>query len=266
MLLLPNPPPPKKIIARIQTPHKNIKRNISDLLADVGKHHPQALIYPLTVASKSSSKSRRNAALAIMDRMREHSQTIVNQVKSSFFHAKAGILTSSQALLVSQELIRVAILWHELWHEGLEEASRHFFTEKNPEGMIQALEPLHDLLDTVQSFQGRPAPLTHLSRALPQRAKPHFIKCSEENCMRLEKLVVGGVHMGMPASWIRLGTYTMGRVSSLRLCSERTIDFHEKVFKKVEKQLPQLTTLDLQYVSPRLLKAKSLELAVPGKQ
>ena len=52
----------------------------------------------------------------------------------------------------------------------------------------------------------------------------------------------------------------------LRLYYERTIDFDEKVFKKVEKQLPQLTTLDLQYVSPSLLKAKSLELAVPGKQ
>ena len=32
----------------------------------------------------------------------------------------------------------------------------------------------------------------------------------------------------------------------------------------MEKQLPQLTTLDLQYVSPELLKARSLELAVPG--
>ena len=29
-----------------------------------------------------------------------------------------------QALMVSDELIRVAILWHEQWHEGLEEASR----------------------------------------------------------------------------------------------------------------------------------------------
>lgn len=37
-----------------------------------------------------------------------------------------------------------------------------------------------------------------------------------------------------------------------------------KVFKKVEKQLPQLTTLDLQYVAPELLKARNLELAVPG--
>jgi FKBP12-rapamycin complex-associated protein len=36
------------------------------------------------------------------------------------------------------------------------------------------------------------------------------------------------------------------------------------VFKRVEKQLPQLTTLDLQYVSPSLLKSRNLEIAVPG--
>ena len=58
-------------------------------------------------------------------------------------------LTSAQAKTVSQELIRVAILWHELWHEGLEEASRLYFTEKNPDGMIAALEPLHNLLEDV---------------------------------------------------------------------------------------------------------------------
>lgn len=36
------------------------------------------------------------------------------------------------------------------------------------------------------------------------------------------------------------------------------------MFKKVESQLRQLTTLDLQFVSPELLKARDLELAVPG--
>ena len=36
------------------------------------------------------------------------------------------------------------------------------------------------------------------------------------------------------------------------------------MFKKIEKQLPQLSTLDLQYVSPDLLKARNLDLAVPG--
>lgn len=52
-------------------------------------------------------------------------------------------------MIVSKELIRVAILWHELWHEGLEEASRLFFSEKNPNGMITVLEPLHEMLEKV---------------------------------------------------------------------------------------------------------------------
>lgn len=54
--------------------------------------------------------------------------------------------------MVSQELIRIAILWHEMWHEGLEEASRLYFTEKNPEGMTAALKPLHDLIEAVSSY------------------------------------------------------------------------------------------------------------------
>jgi serine/threonine-protein kinase mTOR len=69
-----------QIIARIQTPSKNIKRNIDMLLHEVGKHHPQALIYPLTVASKSTNKAREVAAKSILSHMRDHSQVIVDQV------------------------------------------------------------------------------------------------------------------------------------------------------------------------------------------
>ena len=32
--------------------------------------------------------------------------------------------TRAQAALVSVELIRTSILWHEMWHSALEEASR----------------------------------------------------------------------------------------------------------------------------------------------
>jgi serine/threonine-protein kinase mTOR len=39
-----------------------------------------------------------------------------------------------------------------MWHEGLEEASRLYYTEKNPDAMIAALEPLHDLLEKVESY------------------------------------------------------------------------------------------------------------------
>ncbi|KZT27933.1 phosphatidylinositol 3-kinase [Neolentinus lepideus HHB14362 ss-1] len=202
-----------QVIARIQTPSANIRRNINNLLTDVGKHHPQALIYPLTVASKSSSLVRKNAALGIMDRMRDHSSTIVEQ-----------------ALLVSQELIRVAILWHELWHEGLEEASRLYFTDKDPEGMIAALEPLHDLLEAGPTTARETSFAQVFGRDLHE---------AREACRRYR---VYGDPAELDKAW----------------------DIYYGVFKKIEKQLPQLTTLDLQYVSPELLKARNLDLAVPG--
>lgn len=121
-----------QLIARIQTPSHAIRHQINSLLTQVGRVHPQALIYPLTVASKSNSQLRQLAAAEIMNRLREHSPILVEQ-----------------ALLVSHELIRVAILWHELWHEYLEEASRLYFTEKKPEAMIEHLEILHGKLDQV---------------------------------------------------------------------------------------------------------------------
>jgi FKBP12-rapamycin complex-associated protein len=54
-----------------------------------------------------------------------------------------------QALLVSQELIRVAILWQEMWHEGLEEASRLYFGDHDIDGMLSTLAPLHQMLEKV---------------------------------------------------------------------------------------------------------------------
>lgn len=50
-------------------------------------------------------------------------------------------------LQVSQELIRIAILWHEMWHEALEEASRLYFGESNVEAMLATLLPLHEMME-----------------------------------------------------------------------------------------------------------------------
>ncbi|KAI0792169.1 FAT-domain-containing protein [Abortiporus biennis] len=202
-----------QIIARIQTPSANIRRNINNLLTELGKLHPQALIYALTVASKSPSPARKSAALAIIERMREHSETIV-----------------AQALLVSHELIRVAILWHEMWHEGLEEASRLYFTDKNPEGMIAYLEPLHDMLDAGPKTSRETSFAQVFGRDLHE---------AREACRRYR--IYGEPH-DIEKAW----------------------EIYYGVFKKIEKQLPQLTVLDLQYVSPELLKAHNLDLAVPG--
>jgi len=82
------------------------------------------------VASKSASSARKSAAYKILKTMCEHNPSLVQQ-----------------AVMVSDELLRVAILWHELWHEAWEEASRLYFGEHNVKGMYEVLEPLHAMLE-----------------------------------------------------------------------------------------------------------------------
>ena len=41
-------------------------------------------------------------------------------------------------------------------------------------------------------------------------------------------------------------------------------DLYYNVFRRINKQLPQMLTLDLKYISPQLLEARDLVLAVPG--
>ena len=148
-----------QLIARINQPNMRVRQSTHRLLAEVGKAHPQALVYPLTVAMKSNVTRRSHSAGQIMESMRQHSPNLVQQ-----------------ADIVSQELIRVAVLWHELWHEGLEEASRlyeylglhlpqirlslsdfgRYFGDHDIQGMFATFAPLHALLDKV-----RPGTLQH---------------------------------------------------------------------------------------------------------
>ena len=62
---------------------------------------------------------------------------------------KHSVKLVEQAIMVSQELVRVAILWNEMWHEGLEDASRFHFAERNTEQAISRLNPLHEILKKV---------------------------------------------------------------------------------------------------------------------
>ncbi|KAI8620292.1 armadillo-type protein [Chytriomyces sp. MP71] len=202
-----------QLIARIHTPIAQVRRLLHQLLFDVGRVHPQALVWSLTVASKSQSVTRMNAALSIMDNLRSHSSALIEQ-----------------GLLVSQELIRVAILWHEMWHEGLEEASRLYFGEQNIEGMFATLEPLHRMLER------GPETLREISF---NQAFGRDLQDALDWCKKFKR--TQNINDLNPA-W----------------------DLYYHVFRRINKQLPHLTTLELQYVSPKLLAAKDLELAIPG--
>ncbi|KAI0395542.1 TOR kinase [Xylariaceae sp. FL0594] len=203
-----------QLIARINQPNPRVRQSIHNLLSDVGRNHPQALVYPLTVAMKSTQNSRRSKSAAlIMDSMRAHSSKLVEQ-----------------ADLVSHELIRVAVLWHEQWHEGLEEASRLWFSDHNVEGMFAALAPLHEQLER------GPETLREISFA---QTFGRDLTEAREWCRQYE---TSHDTSDINSAW----------------------DLYYQVFRRIGRQLPQMTSLELAYCSPKLLNAKNLDLAVPG--
>lgn len=203
-----------QIVARIHTQVLPVRDLIYQLLVRVGRQHPQAVLYPLLVACKSQSASRQAAAHAILDNVRLHSALLVEQ-----------------AQIVSLELIRVAIVWHEAWHEALEEASRLYFGEQNVDGMMSILTPLHHILErqgaeTLQEMGF----VQNYGRELQEA---HDLCQKYQKSKREEEL---------NQAW----------------------DLYYHVFKRITKQLPTMTTLELRYVSPRLLNSRDLELCVPG--
>jgi serine/threonine-protein kinase mTOR len=119
-----------QLLARIHIKDPSVRSVLHPLLIRLGEKHPQALMYPLSVLLKSPVFERKHAAEILMSSMRGHSKELVEE-----------------ALLVSSELIRVAILWLETWHEGLEDASRLYFGEGNVSGMLELLLPLHEKLE-----------------------------------------------------------------------------------------------------------------------
>ncbi|CAF0732022.1 unnamed protein product [Adineta steineri] len=203
-----------QLIARIDSPRPLVHQLIRHLLIDVGRQHPQALIYPLVVASKSVVRERELAANRVLNNMREHSHTLVQQ-----------------AMVVSEELIRISILWHEKWHEGLEEASRQYFGERSIPGMIETLEPLHAAIERGSTTLNERTFLDSYSNDLSQA----------HECIR-----------------------RFQRTKDQRELHQAW-DLYHQVFKRIHAQLPNITSLELDYVSPRLAThCRDLELAVPG--
>ena len=119
-----------QLLARIHIKEPSIRSVLHPLLISLGEKHPQALMYPLSVLINSPVAERKASAESLMNSLKAHSSALVEE-----------------AQMVSSELIRVAILWLEMWHEGLEDASRLYFGEENVSGMLDLLLPLHEMLE-----------------------------------------------------------------------------------------------------------------------
>lgn len=202
-----------QLISQIHQPNPVVLRSLFGLLLDLGKAHPQALVYPLAVAVTLDLALRKQAAELIVDKMKMHSAALVEQAE-----------------LVALELIRVAVLWHEQWYEGLEDALRLFFGDHNTDKMFEVLEPLHQMM----------------SRGAETLREAAFA-------------LVYGRELGDAYEWV-LNFRRTKDITNLN----QAWDIYYNVFRRINRLLPLINQLELQYVSPKLEMARDLDLAVPG--
>lgn len=152
-----------QLIARIDIKEAMIKQLLIDLLERLSQRYPQALVYSLSVSKKSRTKERREAAEALINKLKLTQGTLIEQ-----------------ANMVSDELIRAAILLSETWTESIEEASRIYFAKNDAETMINHLKDLHkkmekepETMNEINFYQGFASDLeeAQLWTGLYQRTK-----------------------------------------------------------------------------------------------
>uniref|UniRef100_A0A6B2KWQ4 non-specific serine/threonine protein kinase n=1 Tax=Arcella intermedia TaxID=1963864 RepID=A0A6B2KWQ4_9EUKA len=203
-----------QIIARIHNPLRTVKNGIQQLLINLGKRHPQALVFPITVAQRSPFKQRVTASKSIINAIRQFNPKLIQETE-----------------IVSEELIRIAILWKEKWFKGLEEASHFYYVERQESKMMAVLQPLHEML--------RNGPVT-----------------------QHEKAVAKAFGRDLEKAWDCCKEYSKTRKeSSMNLAW----DLYAHVYRIIKRHLQtEFDKLHLSNISPELMKIKDLDLAVPG--
>jgi len=159
------------------------------------------------------SPTRAEASLAVLNNMRKYYDDLVGQ-----------------ALMVSEELVRVAIVWFELWHEGLEDASRFHFAENNPQLAVTRLRPLHEMM-----LKG------------------------PETLQEVSFMQMSGRDLAEAAEWTSRYEES-GRISDFN----QAWDLYYNVFRYTKSSVNSLTQLNVEHVSPRLFSARDLQLVLPG--
>jgi FKBP12-rapamycin complex-associated protein len=224
-----------QLIARIDHPEPVARQILHNLLFKLGEKHCRAILYPLFVALKSPKVERKSAAETIMNSLKQHSKILIDQ-----------------ALMVSQELIRVAILWHEEWHETIEEASRLYFSEGNIQGMLDVLQPLQSEIDKGPNTVREGSFIAAYGQDL---------RDAWEALKNYQKFMVGQNKQIPQLGAVPVRNSTAGQEDTYL---HQAWDLYYNVFTRITQQLPSITSLELQTCSPALMEAQDLAVGIPG--
>ncbi len=212
-----------QIIARLHTTDRDVQAGIEHLLTRIGNEHPQMVVYNLIVAKNMQGhhSARREAASRVLDSIKRKHHGIV-----------------TQAEMVARELVRVAVLWGELWYEKLEEASRLYFGEKDLDSMLQCILPMHEMIER--------GPETSYEKSFMDLYGRELLEAGS-----IIEDLANAKEKNAPAE-------------ELDAKASKLWEYYYYVFGRIQKQQHMMNGLDLSKVSQWLKHANNLELAVPG--
>jgi serine/threonine-protein kinase mTOR len=231
-----------QLIARIHHVGDVGRALLHDLLSRLGTQHTQALMYPLSVALQSPREDRQRAAQLLLMNLRQHSAPLIDQ-----------------SVLVSQELIRIAILWDEEWYSTIEDASRVYYGEGNIQKMLDLLLPLHDKMSGGSKTNTEAAFIQAYGSELKEAHNflTRYTRHMSESGLPIPVSRSGGGGGGMTKDQSASPPVEQSYLTS-------AWDLYTLIIRRIHPTLKQITSHNLVNVSPQLVAAQHLDLAIPG--
>ncbi|KAI9501402.1 phosphatidylinositol kinase- protein kinase tor1 [Coemansia sp. RSA 1358] len=205
-----------QILARIHIKFESTSRLIRQLLTEVGKFHPHAILFSLYVAARSDHPERSQAAKDVLAKLHDLSPELVEETE-----------------VVSRELIRITLLFPEMWQEALDNASKCYYGQRDPVEMMKILAPLHERARNPETLR-----------------EYHFVQMFGNDLASAEE------HLNQYFS------AEPGHRNDAFL--QQAWELYYIIFRRIQKLFPEPTSLALKDTAPTLLQCRDMHLAVPG--
>ncbi|KAJ2722721.1 phosphatidylinositol kinase- protein kinase tor1 [Coemansia sp. Benny D115] len=205
-----------QILARIHLQPRGTSDLIKQLLVEIGKYHPHAVLFSLYVVARGNHKERSCIAKEILKRLHDISPQIVEETE-----------------VVSRELIRITLIFPEMWSAGLAQASAAYFEDNNIKEMMDILRPLHIRAENPETLR-----------------EYHFVQMFR-------------VEISYAQNYLK--QYFSSETNRhnpdyIKLAWE----VYTHIYNKIKNTMLDFDTLDLTDTAPELLKCHGMSLAVPG--
>ncbi|KAJ2825259.1 phosphatidylinositol kinase- protein kinase tor1, partial [Coemansia erecta] len=205
-----------QILARIHIKSESTRRLIRQLLVEVGKSHPHAVLFSLYVAARSDHAERSHAAKDVLAKLHDVYPELVEETE-----------------LVSRELIRITLLFPELWMKAITDVDAYYKTGQSISELMRILQSLYKRMYNPETLR-----------------EYHFVQ-------------VYGKDLAAAYDVMKQFYDSHDRKRSRPLL-KRALEMYTYIHNSIYAQFKKTRNLELKDTAPALLQCRDTGLAVPG--